>query len=621
MEAGKRKSSAYAICTASANKNCDAADIIANLPPYIDIEVDDNGYITLGEVEGYDFSEYDEKLLASEDVDCESPCSSETDASGIFRFNSSYVLAAKKGDDEEDALCNIEMLRAGKFKHPWLSNTDDGFLSIDRKMFLNIIQNYLNDILHREVPLDLEHRSDEGSYGWLRKVSISRRKFNTGKIKDVLNGGWELTEEGKKLIDGKKYKYFSIEFAFDHKDKETEKSYGTTMNGGGLTNRPFIPGMKAVVLSEDFSNVDHGKPAVEDEQSAKTTGGSIEGFSGVCNSDAENSNKEVKAETEQKLAQGDKPRPTDSKLPNAAFALIKRDSSGKIIKRSLPHHGPSVKNPSENSSIDLGRLRNALARINQVDGFTTSEISRAKSHLETHARALLPSKKDGKASDNEREEIMDPITKKIAELQDQLDAFEDQKSEAALKLMGEIKYLNDLKGNVEETAKKQEATFSEQMKERDAKLTEYAENQKKLAAQLANMAEKNRQLEVSKFYDLLIAENHAPAVAKAARDVLMGEIQKNGDVVTKFNETIDGKTVEHSCDLRSALTHVLASIPKAGKVDKTTEIKTEAPNAPLTDPSANGKVKVSDGEVDLNDDAAIQRRVKKAGYKTVKEVQ
>lgn len=82
-------------------------------------------------------------------------------------------------------------------------------------------------------------------------------------------------------------------------------------------------------------------------------------------------------------------------LPDAAFAGIlpggHKDETDKTVPRSLrllPHHGPSVKSPTENSSVDLAHLRNALARVNQTDASETLR-DRMQGHLEAHARELL----------------------------------------------------------------------------------------------------------------------------------------------------------------------------------------------------------------------------------------
>ncbi|RKY43055.1 MAG: hypothetical protein DRP85_00735 [Candidatus Makaraimicrobium thalassicum] len=88
-------------------------------------------------------------------------------------------------------------------------------------------------------------------------------------------------------------------------------------------------------------------------------------------------------------------------LPDAAFAYIepggKKDEEGKTVPRRLrhlPHHNHKVKNPNENSTVDIPHLRNALARVVQKKTRLSPKArAKAKAHLVRHARALLPNSK------------------------------------------------------------------------------------------------------------------------------------------------------------------------------------------------------------------------------------
>lgn len=77
-------------------------------------------------------------------------------------------------------------------------------------------------------------------------------------------------------------------------------------------------------------------------------------------------------------------------LPDAAFAYIEpggeKDDEGKTTprsKRHFPHHNKSVKSATENSSVDLPHLRNALSRAPQ-----SPHGKKAIGHLKRHASAL-----------------------------------------------------------------------------------------------------------------------------------------------------------------------------------------------------------------------------------------
>jgi hypothetical protein len=88
-------------------------------------------------------------------------------------------------------------------------------------------------------------------------------------------------------------------------------------------------------------------------------------------------------------------------LPDAAFAAIEtggKREDGKTTPRSLrhlPHHNASVKSGSENSSVDLPHLRNALARVEQMEAGTPALRARAKRHLQKHATTLLKKSMEG----------------------------------------------------------------------------------------------------------------------------------------------------------------------------------------------------------------------------------
>lgn len=94
----------------------------------------------------------------------------------------------------------------------------------------------------------------------------------------------------------------------------------------------------------------------------------------------------------------------DASWPDAAFIVEKgapkKDGRTVHTYRHLPHHRSSVKNPTENGSVDLPHLRNALARVGQVKPHKeekASYVARAKAHLNAHARVLLKSHREAVA--------------------------------------------------------------------------------------------------------------------------------------------------------------------------------------------------------------------------------
>jgi len=93
-----------------------------------------------------------------------------------------------------------------------------------------------------------------------------------------------------------------------------------------------------------------------------------------------------------------------SNLPAEAFSPSDYlDDDGRFLasKSKLPHHVNSVNDPNDHNSVDLPRLRNALARFGQTDfsQFPPDTPGRVRAHLERHADALLASRDRGDEKD------------------------------------------------------------------------------------------------------------------------------------------------------------------------------------------------------------------------------
>ena len=87
-----------------------------------------------------------------------------------------------------------------------------------------------------------------------------------------------------------------------------------------------------------------------------------------------------------------KPRVNAKDLPNAAFP----PSTVGAEKRVLMHHTPDVEDPYDTASVDVGRLRNALARANKIEGFSEKAIEDALDHLLYHAREVVAAVREKK---------------------------------------------------------------------------------------------------------------------------------------------------------------------------------------------------------------------------------
>jgi len=240
---GKSESSAFAICTASLKKAGKLdEDFIASLS---DIK------------EGT--PEFDELMNHVENHTLENwkaPTKRKDIPSKAKIRKFSFPLSEKIFESFELAdkgkPVDVQILKTGRFKHPWW-----GVLRFNDQFFNGMVRNFNANIPQEEIAFDFQHRPELGAAAWVSKLFVDN---------DGLMATMTLTEEGKKAIKAKQFRYFSAEYtddyiAYDFEDikdengvvveREIKNSYGPALLGGGLTNRPFIKGMKPVSLSED----------------------------------------------------------------------------------------------------------------------------------------------------------------------------------------------------------------------------------------------------------------------------------------------------------------------------------------------------------------------------------
>jgi hypothetical protein len=147
------------------------------------------------------------------------------------------VIAVHELGEGETKIVKIQVLRQGAFKHPQY-----GKISFDEKTFKSFIKNFEERVPQEHIAYDFKHQPDHGAAAWLKRLFVEEG----GLWADV-----ELTKRGAEALKNREFIYFSTEYVDDYKDRESGKSYGPTILGGGLTNRPFIKGMAPTLMSED----------------------------------------------------------------------------------------------------------------------------------------------------------------------------------------------------------------------------------------------------------------------------------------------------------------------------------------------------------------------------------
>jgi hypothetical protein len=395
----------------------------------------------------------DEEDTDDDDKECNSPKENESADDGNKKNsdNIGKLFSSNSGIKyNEDGTIPVDIFRTGVWRHPWY-----GTVSIDEAYLDSVMKNYEDGIIGRKVTFDYhhEHRMNYGVPVKLRKEQregIFVKKPFTMLVADV-----RLTSQGKADTESGQVLNFSSEVSDDYihnemmpvvcvddsgevvldndgniVEKYIAKRYGPTLLGGAVTNHPFITELNPNGLggnldsfkmsidgglmvanphklnNENIANMcfsadididgkDNQNTSQDELKYEAAIDASIfddllnDGCSYVMNNDCIYDASEYKA--------------GDADLPDAAFAIVyeSKGKSGKMLKvRKLPHHTKEVTSPTDNSSIDLARLKNALARLNQTDA-PAAKVKAAVTHLASHADATYR-KKHSTTAENHR---------------------------------------------------------------------------------------------------------------------------------------------------------------------------------------------------------------------------
>jgi phage I-like protein len=157
----------------------------------------------------------------------------------LKRFNNTNAFTAIKLSEEGKVPKEVQILRVGSFKHPKYGQFD-----ITSETLSEFKRNFDARVRGIDVAFDYFHKSDEEAAGWPEGLELRENGTELWGI----NVEWTPTAQ-QKLAD-KEIRYFSPDFAFKWEDPESGNVYNNVLFGGGLTNRPFVKEMKAIVADE-----------------------------------------------------------------------------------------------------------------------------------------------------------------------------------------------------------------------------------------------------------------------------------------------------------------------------------------------------------------------------------
>jgi len=167
---------------------------------------------------------------------------------GTYPYPTPYPYPRVRGEDvpiekielDEEGLQTIEILRVGSWQHE-----EKGTIEISEETLNRMVENFKNNVLRQEIPVDVGHKFKEGAAGWIKSLFVED---------GVLKGQIEWTPKGRELIENKIYKYISAEFDFDYKDAETGQRFGPTLIAATLTIRPFVKDLAPVAMQDVYYN-------------------------------------------------------------------------------------------------------------------------------------------------------------------------------------------------------------------------------------------------------------------------------------------------------------------------------------------------------------------------------
>lgn len=156
-----------------------------------------------------------------------------------MRLRNTSLHSAVKLSEDGKVPSEVQVLRVGKFAHPQY-----GKFEITTQVLAEMKANFDQRVRGIDISFDYAHLSDKEASGWPSKLELRENGTELWAV------GVEWTQAAAKKLADREYRYFSPDFTFRWKDSESGKTFSNVLFGGGLTNRPFVKEMAAIVADE-----------------------------------------------------------------------------------------------------------------------------------------------------------------------------------------------------------------------------------------------------------------------------------------------------------------------------------------------------------------------------------
>lgn len=160
----------------------------------------------------------------------------------VFGFSFNKIQLAENGESGGSVDGWTELLREGSYKHPAF-----GVIPVTKALLLSLKENFDNNVRGIDVGTDYYHEWDKDASGWIEETDI--RVDEQGKDSLFIRVDW--TKKARQKLEDRELKYISADFSFNYEDNETGAKHGPTLLGAGLTNRPHIKRMQALLSESD----------------------------------------------------------------------------------------------------------------------------------------------------------------------------------------------------------------------------------------------------------------------------------------------------------------------------------------------------------------------------------
>ena len=160
----------------------------------------------------------------------------------------------KMDDEGVPQTSTIQILRTGSFHH-----RQHGNFVVDDAIMSQIQGNFQVD----RVPLDYNHGSTGTNpdatlaAGWVK--NLTTQQIDGDDAHTALMAEVEFTDRARQHVAANEFRYISPEFTFSWTNPQTGAASGAKLLAVALTNRPFLPGMLPVTLSDDGWMYDDNK--------------------------------------------------------------------------------------------------------------------------------------------------------------------------------------------------------------------------------------------------------------------------------------------------------------------------------------------------------------------------